>query len=61
MFAEGRIYFQSESGVGSVIKASKTFEPVAENDLKERTLASYAVIEGGLLIRTESGLARVKA
>jgi len=59
--AEGRVYFQNESGVGSVIKASKTFEPVAENDLKERTLASYAVIEGGLIIRTESGLVRVKA
>ena len=59
--AEGRLYFQSEQGVGSVIKASKSFEAIAENDLKERTLASCAVIEGGLLIRTESGIVRVKA
>ena len=59
--AAGHVYFQSEQGVGHVVKAAKTFTPVAENDLKERTLASYAVIEGGLLIRTESGLVRVKA
>ncbi len=58
--AEGRVYFQSENGVGTVIKAGKTFEALGENDVKERTLASYAVVEGGIILRTESQVMRVK-
>jgi outer membrane protein assembly factor BamB len=57
--AEGRVYFQNETGLGYVIKAGKTYEQLAENDVKERTLASYAVGEGALFIRTESQLLRV--
>ena len=57
--AEGRVYFQSESGVASVVKAGKTFQPLAENDLGERSLASYAVGDGALFIRTERHLWRI--
>ena len=33
---KGRVYFQSEEGVGTVIKASKAYEQLAVNDLGER-------------------------
>jgi outer membrane protein assembly factor BamB len=59
--AGGNVYFQSENGVGTVVKAGKTFEQVARNDLGERTLASYAVCDGSLFIRTASTLYRIGA
>lgn len=57
--AEGRVYFQNEAGVGFVVKAGKALELLAENDLGERSLASYAVADGALFIRTEGKLRRV--
>ena len=57
--AEGRIYFLSEEGVGTVLKASRTFEKIALNKLGERTLASYAVVPGALLVRGEKHLFRI--
>jgi outer membrane protein assembly factor BamB len=59
VYAEGRVYFQSEGGVGYVVKASKTFEQLAENDLGERSLSSYAVADGALYIRTEHHLWKI--
>lgn len=59
VLAEGRIYFQSEAGLGIVIKAGTTFEQLAENDLGERSLASYAVTDGALFIRTEHHLWKI--
>lgn len=59
--AEGRIYFQNEDGVGYVVQAGRTFTLLAENDLGERSLASYAVADGALFIRTESHLWRIGA
>lgn len=57
--AEGRVYFQNEGGVGYVVKAGKQFELIAENDLGERSLASYAVTDGALFIRTEGHLWKI--
>ncbi len=57
--AGDRIYYQSEEGVGTVVRAAKTFEVLAENDLKERTLTSYAVADGSIFIRTEKHLYRI--
>jgi outer membrane protein assembly factor BamB len=59
VFAEGRIYFQNETGVGYVVRASKEFELVAENDLGEPALASYAVTDGALYIRTDRHLWKI--
>jgi outer membrane protein assembly factor BamB len=58
--AEGRIYFQNETGTGTVIKASREFSILAKNNLEERTLASYAVAENALFIRTEEHLYRIE-
>jgi outer membrane protein assembly factor BamB len=59
--AEGRIYFQNENGVGFVVKAGKTFELISENDLEERSLASYCVADGVLYIRTIDHLWKIGA
>ena len=56
--ADGKVYFQSEDGVGTVIKAGTKFEQLAKNEMKERTLASYAVADGALFLRTEKNLYR---
>jgi outer membrane protein assembly factor BamB len=57
--AEGRVYFQNETGVGFVVKAGKTYELISENDLGERSLASYCVADGALFIRTENFLWKI--
>ncbi len=54
--AEGRIYFQNEAGVGTVIKAGARFELISKNDLEESSLASYAVADNRLFIRTSAHL-----
>lgn len=56
--AGGKVFFQSEGGTGIVVKASKRFEEVAKNEMHERTLASYAVADGALFLRTEKHLYR---
>ena len=60
LYAEGRIYFQNEDGLGVVIQASKEFKVLARNALKEKTYASYAVYDGALFIRTENHLYRIQ-
>ncbi len=57
--AEGRVYFQNETGIGFVVKAGKIFQLLAKNELGERTLASYAVADGALFIRSEGHLWKI--
>lgn len=59
--AEGRIYFFNETGVGYVVKASKTYELLATNELGEPTLASPAVADGTLFVRSEKHLWKIGA
>jgi outer membrane protein assembly factor BamB len=60
VFADGRIYCQSESGTGTVLKAGKTFEVLSKkNRLEARTLASYALANGSIFIRTDHDLYRI--
>ncbi len=59
IFAEGRLYFQNETGTAYVVKPGRTFEVLAKNELGERSLASYAVTDGALFIRGESHLFRI--
>ena len=60
LHANGRVYFQNEEGVATVVKAAKQFEVLAKNDLGERSLASYAVADGTLFIRTAGHLWRIE-
>lgn len=57
--ADGKVYFQSETGLGTVVAARPEFTKLAANPLEERMLASPAVAENSLFIRTERALYRV--
>ena len=57
--AEGRVYFQNEAGIGYVVRAAKKFELISKNDLEERTLASAAVLDNALILRSEAHLWRL--
>ena len=59
VLADGRIYFLSEGGVATVIAADKTFRKLATNQLDGATLASIAVSNGSLFIRSDSHLYRI--
>jgi outer membrane protein assembly factor BamB len=61
LHADGKVYCQSEEGVGTILKAGKKFEVLARNSLGERTLASYAAVDGVLFIRTEKHLYRIES
>lgn len=52
LYAAGHIYFCAKDGICSVVKAGKTFELVASNDLGEPITASPIVANGTLYIRT---------
>jgi outer membrane protein assembly factor BamB len=60
VFADGKIFLQSEEGPAFVLKPGKIFEKIAETGFAERTLASYAVGDRVLFIRTEKHLYRVE-
>jgi len=57
----GLIYFLSEDGVTTIVKADKTFTKVASNSVKGRTFASLAPIDGALFLRTDTALLRIEA
>jgi hypothetical protein len=58
--ADGKLYFCSEQGVTHVLKPGTTFERLASNTLDAGILASPAVVDEALLIRTETHLYRIE-
>lgn len=60
LFADGKIYLQSEQGDGIVLQPGSEYVELAKNELEPRTFASYAVADGALLIRTETQLYRIQ-
>lgn len=61
VYADGKIFLQSEDGEGIVLKPGEQYEELGRNKLGERTLASYAIGDGALFIRSERNLARMQA
>jgi outer membrane protein assembly factor BamB len=59
VFADGRIYFLSEEGVATVITPGKTFQKLATNELDGAMLASMAVSQGSIFIRSHTHLYRI--
>jgi outer membrane protein assembly factor BamB len=59
VFADGRIYFLSEGGAATVIAPGKVFERLATSTLDGEILASMAVSNGSIFIRTDSHLYRI--
>jgi outer membrane protein assembly factor BamB len=59
VFADGRIYFLSEEGMSTVLAPGKEFRKLAESSLDGAILASMAVAERSIFIRTMTHLYRV--
>ncbi|MDP6579216.1 MAG: PQQ-binding-like beta-propeller repeat protein [Vicinamibacterales bacterium] len=58
--ADGKVYFSSEDGSVYVVRAGPDFEVVAENPMGETLMATPALSEGALYIRTRSLLVAVQ-
>ena len=56
VLADGKIYMSNEEGTTVVMKAGPAFEVIAENKLDEYTLASPAMSDGQIFLRTTSAL-----
>jgi outer membrane protein assembly factor BamB len=61
VFVDGRVYFQSEEGVTHVVAAAREFESLATSDIEDRTLASMALDDHAIYLRSESQLRRIEA
>jgi outer membrane protein assembly factor BamB len=59
IYADGRIYFLSEEGESVVILPGKQFKAVAQNQLDGQTLASMAVSNGSIFVRSLTHLYRL--
>jgi outer membrane protein assembly factor BamB len=57
--ANGRVYFFAQDGKATVVKASTQFEKLAENRLEGPLVATPAVIDNALFIRTDHHLYRI--
>ena len=53
---DGKIYMASEPGVVAVLRAGDTLDVLARNDLGEPILATPAIVDGKLYVRTEGHL-----
>jgi outer membrane protein assembly factor BamB len=59
VYADGRIYFVSEEGIATVIAPGSSFQKLAVNELDGATLASMAVADGSIYIRSLTHLYRI--
>ena len=53
---DGKVHFVSETGETFVLKAGRTAEVLATNDLGERFLASPAIAGGRIFLRSDRTL-----
>ena len=60
VFADGRIYLQSEAGLTTVIAPGKEFRRLATSQLDGAILASMAISGGSIYIRTDGHLYRIR-
>lgn len=59
--SRGRLYFFDEDGKGYVLAAGRSYEELAVNELPEGCMASPAVLDNSIIIRTTAALYRVQA
>lgn len=60
IYADGNLYFSSMQGKTNVLKAGRTFQPVAENVLDDGLMASPAAAGKALFLRTKTHLYRIE-
>jgi outer membrane protein assembly factor BamB len=56
----GRVYFSNHDGRTTILANSDQFEVLAENQLEGKHMASPAVVQGELILRTDSHLYRIR-
>ncbi len=54
-----QLYLLSEDGVCTVLDISREPKEIASNKIEERCLASFAVVDGDLLLRSDKALYRI--
>jgi len=59
LYAEERLYVFAQDGRTTVIKAGKQFEKIAENKIEGPLVATPAIVDGTIFLRTDSSLYRV--
>ena len=56
---DGKIYFVSETGETIVVRSSRTPEIIARNDIGQRLMASPAISNGQIFLRSDDQLIAV--
>jgi len=59
LLADGRVYFFGKEGKTTVVKAGKQFEKLAENQLDGTVIATPAIVDGAIYLRTDTHLYRI--
>jgi outer membrane protein assembly factor BamB len=59
VYVEGKIYSFDQEGLCTIFKPGRNFRKIAENQLPEGIMASPAVIDGALVVRTKEALYRI--
>ena len=60
LYADGRLYFFSTQGKAVILTAGRTYEELAENTLEDGFMASPAVADNALILRTKTHLYRIE-
>jgi len=60
VYAAGRIYFFGEDGRTSILKPGKQFIALAKNKIEGRIMASIAIAEESIFLRTDTHLYRIQ-
>jgi hypothetical protein len=58
--ASGRIYFLNQDGKATIVRASRQYEVLAENELDDGFMASPAVAGNALYLRSKTHLYRIE-
>src|SRR6267142_534453 len=54
LYADGRIYFFSEEGKTTVIEAGRKYNVLAENQIGDGFMATPAMVDGGIVLRSRT-------
>jgi outer membrane protein assembly factor BamB len=60
LYAQGRVYFFAQDGKAMVVRAGRQFEKLAENQLEGTVVATPAIVDGAIYLRTDSHLYRIQ-
>ena len=59
VYADGKLYFCNEDGMTTVLSALPKFTKLAENELDDGIMASPAIVDHSVIVRTKSSLYRI--